>query len=107
MKKVIMCLRDRAAQAFIQPFTTPRVELAVRSLQNTLASQKTEMNQFPDDYELYELGTFDDNSGEFEVLPRPKLITTAREQMPKAYEAQRNENTVYTNGAENHTSGNR
>lgn len=43
-----------------------------------------QMAEFPDDYELCQIGTFDDSCGRMEALPVPKLVCRLKELMPSS-----------------------
>ena len=49
-----------------------------------LVNRESEDNQLykhPDDFQLYYLGTFDDNTGGFDLLASPKMIARAKDVM--------------------------
>lgn len=81
MKKILMCVRDRAANAFIQPFTTPHVNLAMRGFKDAVQKGDSNLALYPHDHELWELGTFDDETGKTDTS-NPRMIATAIEYMP-------------------------
>lgn len=81
MKLIVMSVYDRAVTAFMRPIYVPAVGAAIRSFQDEVNRQgeNNEMNRHPEDYDLFELGSFDDASGKFEMLKEPKLIVTAKQ----------------------------
>lgn len=63
-------LFDTKAQAYAPPFCAPRYELAVRSLIQALdAGGDSQLSKFPEDFVLFEIGSFDDVTGVVEALP--------------------------------------
>lgn len=75
MKKHICAIRDRQMDAFMQPFFIPALGLAIRSFQDEIKNPEGQMNKHPEDYELYHLGNFDEETGQFEnLVPKPKQI---------------------------------
>lgn len=66
-----MCaVRDSATEAFAQPIFVPRPAVALRSFGEECNRKPTEGNPnalytHPSDYELYQLGVYDDNTGDF------------------------------------------
>lgn len=74
MKHVVMSVFDKKADAFIRPFLVPTVRVGARAFQSIILDSTSDLHQFPDDYNLMELGTFDDNSGVYENLKHPKFI---------------------------------
>lgn len=63
----VVSVHDRAADAFGRPIFTATTGQAIRSFQDEInrAAPENEMNRHPDDFDLYLLATFDDNSGTF------------------------------------------
>lgn len=63
----VCAVKDSAVQAFNRPFFVPTVAAAARSFTDEVnrASEDNVMYRHPDDYELWCLGTFDDESGVF------------------------------------------
>ncbi|WNK13753.1 MAG: nonstructural protein [Microvirus sp.] len=72
MLRTLVCLFDSKAQMFLSPFVVPHLAVAFREIK-TAAARKGEGNglaDYPGDFQLYELGTFDDSSGDVEGLLR-------------------------------------
>lgn len=67
MKKFIFAVRDRASLHFMDPFAVTHKGIAERSFADAVNDPATPMNKHPEDYDLYELGTFDDGTGLYEV----------------------------------------
>ena len=81
MKMTVCSIRDRGAEAFGRPFFTPAIGVAIRSFQDEV-NRKAEDSQIylhPDDFDLYEFGSFDDFSGTFELHENPKLVATGKQ----------------------------
>lgn len=64
---VMVAVRDRAVDAFMRPFAVPTIGSALRSFQDEVnrTAEDNPMYKHPDDYDLFQLGTWDDNKGEF------------------------------------------
>lgn len=76
MKKGIYSLLDTKACVYSTPFFVPNVAVLVRDLTDELKRVGGERNllaSHPQDFELYELGSFDDEVGEFVVFT-PRLV---------------------------------
>lgn len=69
MKYVICAVYDRAAAAYGRPIFVLSVGGAIRSFQDEInrVAPENEMNRHPKDFDLYELGTFDDGQARFEI----------------------------------------
>lgn len=72
----VLSVRDVVADTYGRPFFTPNVPSGVRSLQKEVNTQSdgNMLADNPDDFELYNLGTYDDQTGAFDLLPRPELV---------------------------------
>lgn len=79
MRLIIVAVFDSAAQAFNRPFYVPAVGMAVRSFRDEVNREAPENSMYhhPNDFELFELGQFDDQTGRFELLPDPRSIARA------------------------------
>lgn len=59
----IFSVKDSAVGAFMQPFTSQSRGAAIRAFADAVNDSSTPMNKHPDDYELYEIGTFEEETG--------------------------------------------
>lgn len=77
---VVVAVKDLAAQAFGRPFFVPSVGVATRSFADEVnrRADDNQMATHPADFELYEVGEFDDSNGMFTFGDRfPRLLTRA------------------------------
>lgn len=82
MAKVSMCtVFDSAAQAYNRPIFVGHANLARRSFQVEVNRRDKDNQMFshPDDFELYELGFFDDSDASFHLHPSPVLVCRAKD----------------------------
>jgi hypothetical protein len=65
MVLVIVAVKDRAADAFMRPFFVPTPAMAVRSFMDEVQRESADNQLFhhSDDFDLYEIGLFDDSTG--------------------------------------------
>lgn len=84
MIRKVCAVFDSAVQTFGQPFFVPAVGAATRSFSDEVNRKAADnaLAAHPEDYTLYELGEFDDVTGEFHsegkrVLARGKDVVTA------------------------------
>lgn len=56
-------IHDRAAEVYNQPTFTLNEKIMLRILQNCLADPTHNFALNPDDYTLFEMGEYDDNTG--------------------------------------------
>lgn len=64
MQQLIIAVRDRQLNAFMRPFTAQTAGQAIRSFRDEINRPDSELNRHPEDYELYRLGTFNEQTGE-------------------------------------------
>jgi hypothetical protein len=81
MKLVLCSVKDRAADAYGRPMFVPSVGVAIRSFSDEVNRKDSENQLFnhPDDFDLYELGEFDDNTGLFALHEQPKLLSLGKQ----------------------------
>lgn len=80
MRYKVVCIRDRAADVFGQPVFVAALGQALRSFGDEINNKESQMSKHPDDYDLYELGEFDDNEGLF-YANNPRQIAVGKEQI--------------------------
>lgn len=78
MKLSIFAVYDVKVGAYMQPFFSPSVGSALRSLTDAVNDQKHEFSRHAEDYTLFILGNWDDASGLFDTSP-PESVVTCRE----------------------------
>ena len=69
MKQGIFSIYDSKAEAFIQPFFAATVGVAIRNVRRATEEEGSNFKHFAADYTLFELGTFEDTTGEIHLLP--------------------------------------
>lgn len=76
MKYVVVSIKDRAADAFGRPAFVPSVGVAIRSFSDEVNRNDSENQMYahPDDFDLFELASYDDSTGIVEMLDQPKLL---------------------------------
>jgi len=66
MVRMVFSVRDVKAGAFSLPFYQVNEGVAIRSFIAACKDMQGEIAKFPEDYELFKLGTWDDESGKFD-----------------------------------------
>lgn len=81
MKLVLCSMKDRAADAFARPMFVPSIGVAIRSFSDEINRDAVDnqLFQHPDDFDLYDLGVFDDSNGRFELYDEPKQIAIGKQ----------------------------
>ncbi|AXH74074.1 MAG: nonstructural protein [Microviridae sp.] len=74
-------VRDAAANMYNRPMYLATAALARRSFQDEANRQdpNNEIYKHPEDFELYELGFYEEETATFELHPQPKLIVRAKD----------------------------
>lgn len=72
----VFTIRDIKAGAYLPPFLVKTTGLAHRSFQDAANNSDHDFNKYPSDYELFELGTFNDEDASFS-LSSPKSLGLA------------------------------
>jgi len=70
-------IKDVKANAFSAPFFSINDAVAQRSFEQAKNDPNTTINQNPQDFSLYRLATFDDQSGELHPEKQPYYLSTA------------------------------
>lgn len=74
MKLKIFSIRDSAMDAYARPFFVPSVAMAARGFRDEANRAEGEICKHPEDYELFELGEFDEDTGRFTNLDVPRSV---------------------------------
>lgn len=91
MKMNIYSVYDKKAEAFMQPFYSTADGSAARSFMSAVADDKHQFCQYPEDYIMFRLGVFDDQTALLEMEESPRQITTG-------LDARRMLKAMHTNG---------
>lgn len=80
MLQVIVSVKDTAAQAFGRPIFVPTIGVAIRSFRDEInrPDSNEDLAKHPSDFELYELGSFDDSTGQV-VVCEPRIVARAKD----------------------------
>lgn len=79
----VVAVRDSAMDAFMPPFNVPHIGLASRSFNDEINNRESPMYKHPEDYELYQLATWNDATGIYEQLSTPNLVARGKDVVVK------------------------
>jgi hypothetical protein len=81
MVSVIVSVKDSAAEAFGRPMYLQSLGVAIRSFTDEVNREDKDNQLFnhPDDFDLYELGVFDDSIGRYELRDNPSVIVRGKD----------------------------
>lgn len=77
MKLKAFSIRDTKAEVFNTPFFLKTHGEAERSFKNLLNDQQSMVSKYPEDYDLYYIGDYDQDSGQLGALDTPQHIVKA------------------------------
>lgn len=80
-KVMVVAIRDRALDSFSRPFFVPTIGAAIRSFADEVnrADKENPLYAHPEDFDLYKLGEFDEQSGSFTNEARPGQIAIGKD----------------------------
>jgi len=81
---IAVAVRDSAAGAFNRPFFVPAVGMALRSFEDEVRRVGTPeapnpMNAHPSDFELYQVGFYEEHTGALVSIPDVVLLQRAKD----------------------------
>lgn len=79
MKLKVFSILDTKADIFHAPFFFSAVGLAVRAFKDLANDKHSSVSRHPDDFRLFEIGTFDDTTGRFENLAEVNALGWAKD----------------------------
>ena len=69
-QQIICTVHDSKAETFLSPFFVPSKGLAIRAFEDCINSDSHHFGKHPADYTLFQLGTFNTDSGTFTLTDR-------------------------------------
>jgi len=73
----VFSIRDSKGEVFNTPFFQKTHGEAERSFRQLINDDKSMVNKYPDDFDLYYLGEYCDNTGKFKPLDTPQHLHKA------------------------------
>lgn len=78
----VFAILDRKAGFYNVPFFFPSTGQAIRAAMDMAADPNTILNRHPADFDLFELGEFDDQTARFELYAIPLHLASGVQLMP-------------------------
>lgn len=89
MQYKMFSIRDAKAEIFNPPYFNKSHGEAERNFRELVNDPKSMVSKYPEDFDLYYLGTYDDGTGKMECLDTPqhlmKAIQIKREPLQSAF----------------------
>nr|QJB19242.1 MAG: nonstructural protein [Microvirus sp.] len=79
MKLKVFSIYDAKMGTYQQPFCAQTIGQATRLFDDLVNDQNTGPNKHPEDYTLFEIGSFEDEKGYFESMNTPHSLCLALE----------------------------
>ena len=81
MLMTVLAVKDRAAEAFARPMFVPSAGVGVRAFSDEVNrnNEENQMYAHPDDFDLYDIGIFDDSTGLFQLHDFPKVLARGKD----------------------------
>ncbi len=98
MKLMIYTVYDKKAQIYHPPYYCHNVGHATRMFKTMFQQKESVINQYPEDFQVFELGEFNDSTGKMIGYQQPNFICTAADlisvdlQKPEVKNAKSNQN---------------
>lgn len=63
MKSNVYCIFDSKSESYHPPTLQPNHATAIRAAENILKNPQSQITQTPEDFSIFHIGQFDDNTG--------------------------------------------
>lgn len=75
----VFAIYDSKAEAYLQPFFTSTIGMAIRSFEQAANDPQTQFHRHPADFTLFNIGEYDDETGTLVSLVAKVSLGTALE----------------------------
>lgn len=75
----IVAVRDSAMAQFMNPFAVQHIGMAIRGFGDEVAKKDGPIGQHPEDYELFEIGDYNIDTGKITPREAPLSISRAKD----------------------------
>lgn len=80
----VFSIRDTRTDSFCKPFYETHEAEAQRGIQEAMKQEQSKLRNYPGEFDLYLLGTYDESNGIHTSLPQPRLIINLQQLAPKS-----------------------
>jgi len=70
----VFTIFDAKAEAYLPPFILPKTSMAKRTFADCVNSKDHQFGAHPEDYTLFTIGTFDDETAQYNLLLTPESL---------------------------------
>lgn len=83
----VYCVKDNKSGGFMTPVYNTNIHDAQRNFGMAASNPQSILYMYPSDFELWFLGTFNQDSGQFNMLEKPEFVCNAAQcQKPRMEE---------------------
>jgi len=75
----VFTIYDAKAEAYLPPFILPKISMAKRTFSDCVNSSDHQFGAHPEDYTLFTIGTFDDETAQYNLLLTPESLGLGNE----------------------------
>lgn len=79
MTSKVFAVYDSKVEAYLNPFIMQSKGQALRAFADTVNDSATQFNKHPGDFTLFEIGSYDDQNGQYVMLPAKLSLGCALE----------------------------
>lgn len=76
MKKPVVAVKDKKIGMFDSPFVVRHPGEAMREFDTVIKDTNTKFGKNPEDFDLYQIGTYDESTGELETISPPTHLSS-------------------------------
>lgn len=84
MNLQVFCVRDAKAEAYLPPFFLPKAAMALRTFTTCCNSDSHQFGEDPEDFTLWHLGEFDDETATWHPFDSPICLGRGHEVVAQA-----------------------
>lgn len=74
MAKYVFSVFDKKAGVYCTPFVSHSIATATRDFTQAVNDPNSQVHKFASDYELYQIGAWDEDTGRMDVCPSPDFV---------------------------------
>lgn len=79
----VFAIFDTTVKAWMRPLYARNAQEMLRQFSEAVEDPQSQLSRHPADFTLFQLGTFDDNEGTFEIFPAPVRLAMAQDFVKK------------------------
>jgi len=86
MAKKLYSVQDMKSMTLSYPFACNHLAEAMRSFEQVCRDERSMLNKYPNDFNLFYMGEYDEGTGSFTLLNQPEFVINASVYVSKTEE---------------------